>query len=86
MGNIGSTNSDRIFSLSSMNVAALRTTDAIDSLITNLHITNIDIARIQETHNDRNGQLERKITPSSAAGIRKKLNRQQINQEKKGSR
>ena len=42
-----------------MNVDALRTMGAIESIITNLQTNNIDISCIQETHNNRNDRIER---------------------------
>ena len=40
-----------------MNVGTLRTPDSIDSVITNLQTNDIDIARIQETQNNRNDHI-----------------------------
>ena len=52
-----------------MNVDTLSTIDSIGAVITNLQINNIDIAGIQETHNGRNGHIEReRTTQSSLAG------------------
>ena len=62
MRNIGSTNGNRIFNMETMNVDTLRQTGAIDALVTNLQTNNVAIARIQETHNDRNGHMERGYT------------------------
>ena len=45
--------------IATMNVDTLRTADSIDSLITNIQTNNIDIACIQETHNNRNDHIER---------------------------
>jgi len=45
--------------IATMNVDTLRTPDSIDSVITNLQINDIDIACIQETHNNRKDHIER---------------------------
>ena len=47
--------------IATMNVDTLRTTDSIDAVITNLQTNNIDIACIQETHNNRNDHIGRKL-------------------------
>ena len=59
MGNIGSTNGNRISNVGTTNVDTLRTMGAIDSLVTNLQTDNIDISCIQETHNNRNDHMGR---------------------------
>ena len=59
MGNIGSTYGNRIPNMATMNVDALRTMGTVDSLITSLQAINIDIACIQETHNNRNDHMGR---------------------------
>ena len=45
--------------IATMNVDTLRTADSIDSLINNIQTSNIDIACIQETHNNRSDHIER---------------------------
>ena len=45
--------------IATTNVDAMRTQDSIDSVIINLQTNDIDIACIQETHNNRNGHIER---------------------------
>ena len=45
--------------ITTTNVDTLRTMDSIDAVLTNLHSNNIDVACIQETHNNRNGHMER---------------------------
>ena len=45
--------------IATMNVDTLRTPDSIDSVITNLQTNDIDIACVQETHNNRNDHIER---------------------------
>ena len=52
---------NRIFNIETMNVDTLRTTGSIDSLITNLQSNDIDIARIQATHDDRSDYIEREV-------------------------
>ena len=49
----------RMLNIASMNVDTLRTLDSIDSVITNLQSNNIEIACIQETHNNRYDHIER---------------------------
>ena len=56
---IGCKNGHKVIHIATMNVDTLRTADSIDSLITNLQTNNIDIACIQETHNNRNDRIER---------------------------
>ena len=56
--------------IATVNVDTMRTTDSIDSVITNLQSNNIDIACIQETHNNRNGHMGRGAIQSSLVGKR----------------
>ena len=60
MENVGDTNGNRIFNLVTMNVDTLQTIGAVDSLITTLQTSNIDVVRISATHNDRNGHVGRR--------------------------
>ena len=82
MGNIGSTNGNRMLNMATSNVDTLRAIGAVDSLITNLQTNNIDISRIQETHNSRNDRMGRGgIIQSPLAGkTPTMLKRHQINQ------
>ena len=57
--NLWPTSGNRMINITTTNVDTLRTTDSIDSVITNLQPNNIDIACIQETHNSRNDHIER---------------------------
>ena len=57
--NLGPKSGNRMINMTTTNVDTLRTMDSIDSLLTNLQTNNIDIACIQETHNNRNGRKER---------------------------
>ena len=58
METIGINKGNMIVNISTMNVDTLRTMGGIDSLITNLE-NEIDISRIQETHNNLNGYIEK---------------------------
>ena len=49
----------KMIQVTTMSVDTLGTTDSIDSVITNLQTDDIDIECIQETHNNRNGHMER---------------------------
>ena len=45
--------------ITTMNVDTLRTMGSIGAVLTNLHSNNIDVACIQETHNNRHDHMER---------------------------
>ena len=62
-----------------MNVDTLRNTDAIDSVITNLQNNNIDIACIQETHNNRNDSMQKEDYAIFSIGGGKKKKKQKYN-------
>ena len=52
----------RNLTISSSNVDTLRTNDAIGSILRNLEYDDIDIACMQETHNNRNDHTGATIT------------------------
>merc|ERR1712114_28330 len=56
---IGCVKGHKMLQITTMNVDTLRTMDSIDAVLTNLHSNNIDVACIQETHNNRNDHMER---------------------------
>ena len=56
---IGCVKGHKMMQITTMNVDTLRTMDSIDAVLTNLHSNNIDVACIQETHNNRNDHMER---------------------------
>ena len=56
---IGCENGHKSLHIATMNVDTLRTQDSIDSVINNLQENDIDIACIQETHNNRNDHIEK---------------------------